>query len=245
MAMYLSRLTLRQDPSTVALKSLIDPVGAGDKLDAHHRLLWSIFSDSPERKRDFIWRAERNGRFYALSCRPPVSNGLFEPVEYKEFTPELRSGDELEFVLRANAVRSLSEKWTDTPTKLRPRGKKVDVAMHLLKDLSRKSNMERGAPSERAAARYSLARNTSLQWLTAQGERHGFEVIESNFVLNDYSTVEISRTKRKNSHALKFGIFDMSGRLLVRKPDAFVYQIGSGFGRAKAFGQGLMMVKRV
>jgi len=43
--MYLSRLTLSRAPSAAAL-------------DAHHRLLWSLFSDDPDRRRDFLWREE-------------------------------------------------------------------------------------------------------------------------------------------------------------------------------------------
>lgn len=246
MSLYLSRLTLRDDPSVAALKELIDPSENNSRSDAHHRLLWSAFSDGPDRKRDFLWRSESRGKFYTLSQRPPINSGLFEPPECKEFSPSLAIGDQLEFVLRANAVKSVSidKKGGDAHTQ-RSRGKKVDVAMHLLHSIPGRTVLTSDRQSERPAMRYDLAKQASSQWLNAQGKQHGFTLDDQQFLLHDYSTVSLLQSRRKKSGSPKFGTFDMSGRLTITDPEAFTKRISIGFGRAKAFGQGLMLIKRV
>ena len=56
MTLYLSRLTLARDPGNAALSGLLDPPGEGQAMNAHHRLLWTLFGDGPDRRRDFLWR---------------------------------------------------------------------------------------------------------------------------------------------------------------------------------------------
>ena len=56
MTLYLSRLTLRADPSVAALSALIDPDDTAARADAHHRLLWSAFAGDADATRDFLWR---------------------------------------------------------------------------------------------------------------------------------------------------------------------------------------------
>lgn len=118
MNLYLSRAILSRNPVTTALKALIDPPGArgaglhdpdrGRIMDAHHRLIWSLFAGDRGAERDFLWRSEGQGRFLILSPRPPAADGagLFDPPEVKPFAPDLRVGDRLAFVLRVNATRT-------------------------------------------------------------------------------------------------------------------------------------------
>ena len=75
MTLYLSRLRLSRKPSSRALDAILNPKEDGPRLDAHHRLLWAVFADSPDRRRDFLWRAERQGEFPALSApsSPPAT----------------------------------------------------------------------------------------------------------------------------------------------------------------------------
>ena len=62
MTLYLSRLTLNRSAGNAGLAPLLDPTNPAQALDAHHRLLWSIFADGPDRRRDFLWRADGDGR---------------------------------------------------------------------------------------------------------------------------------------------------------------------------------------
>lgn len=245
MTLYFSRLTLRRDPANDALKALIDPPGETRRLDAHHRLLWTLFSDGPDRTRDFLWRAEPRGRFYVLSQRPPEPHGLFEEPEVKVFEPALQKGDRLSFLLRANAVTQLPKDPSDTSPNGRVRSRKVDVAMHLLKELPGRGDLPKGTESVRAPERHKRAADAGRDWLMRQGRDNGFSV--ERFTLDDYRAVELPREEKAaggRRNAARIGIFEMKGALAVTDPDALILKLATGFGRAKAFGCGLMLIRR-
>ena len=155
--MFLSRLTLSRAPSAAALDALLNPLGAA-RLDAHHRLLWSLFSDGPDRLRDFLWREEGRGMFLTPSARPP------------------------------------------------------------------------------------LAQREGADWLAGQGVRAGFRLIGAK--VSDYATVALSGFRGRRKGQLQFGILEMTGLLEVTDPAALLARLAQGFGRAKAFGCGLMLVRR-
>lgn len=242
--LYFSRLSLKRDPCTAALKALIDPPATGRRTDAHHRLLWTLFADNPDRDRDFLWRAEPRGHFYVLSRRPPQRHGLFEEPEVKPFEPDLAPGDRLTFMLRANAVRSVPGEPAASGGKKRKRGRKVDVAMHLLKDVPARSALPDSNTTQRAAKRHALAQEAGCEWMERQGKAHGFSL--QRFVLEDYSTVTLPafKGKRGGGREPRFGVFDMKGEIAVTDPAAFLTALAAGFGRARAYGCGLMMIRR-
>ncbi len=231
MSLYLSRLTLARDAPNAALSSLLDPADPGEAKTAHHRLLWTLFADGPERVRDFIWRAEGQGRFFTLSHRPPQPHPLFAPPEVKEFAPALAVGDRLTFVLRANATKDRAA--ISRLPKEEQKSRRVDLVMDLLRAVP---------PGGRADARQDLARQAAEEWFARQGAQHGFA--SDQLIVNDYSAISLPReTGRRAAHA-KFGILDLSGTVRVTDPAAFVARLGQGFGRARAFGCGLMLIRR-
>lgn len=221
MSRYLSRLRLSRKPSAQALSSLLNPKDDGQRLDAHHKLLWSVFSDGPDRTRDFLWRDEGDGRFIALSSRPPEASDLFEQPEVKEFAPALAAGDRLSFALRANATRT------------RKSVGRVDVVMDAL----------HGLPTgARAEERMALAQTAGSDWLAGQGAKAGFRPVQCE--AGDYSTVTLPGYRGPRKGQPQFGILDMSGVLEVTDPAAFTAALAQGFGRAKAYGCGLMLIRR-
>lgn len=254
--MYLSRLTLRRAPEVSALRELIDPVdrrgaqAGGRVADAHHRLLWSVFADSAERERDFLWRAEEKRRFFVLSARKPKGSPLFEPPETKSFDVSLAAGDRLRFTLRANAVSSLPGKPLGNGK--HTRGRKVDVAMKVLHGVPSRDESNPAArapgstqePSERAKVRDQIAREQAFAWLVRQGAAHGFTPHENAFGPVGYRTVTLPHYRGKRKGEPRFGVFDLTGDLTVRESDAFLAAVANGFGRAKAFGCGLMLIRR-
>lgn len=260
MSLYFSRLTLKRDPSTAALRDLIDPKNRARATDAHHRLLWSVFADDADRDRDFLWRAEPRGLFYTLSSRPPLAHGLFEKPQTKKFGPKLVPGDRLAFMLRANATRSLPGLTKTESGGKRPRGKVVDVAMHLLKDVPSRDAAETvgvaGEPSERAQQRHGIARREAHAWLSRQGQTHGFAIdplsdpaeeteSQPGFVLENYQTITVPGYRGPRRKEPRFGVFDMQGIVTVTNPEEFLMQLATGFGRAKAYGCGLMLIRRI
>lgn len=235
MTLYLSRLELKSDPGTNALKALINPAEQGRALDAHHRLLWSLFADGPERRRDFLWRAEDRGRFFTLSRRPPRDGDLFKSPEVKVFEPDLKAGDRLSFVLRTNATRAL--KSSDGS-----RGKRADVVMHMLHTTPGKETLPEDRPSARPAERMTLARVAAWDWMEKQGLRHGFSPVDIG--VEDYSVRALPLYRGPRKGQPQFGILDLTGVIEVTDADALAVALGQGLGRAKAFGCGLMMIRR-
>jgi CRISPR system Cascade subunit CasE len=220
MTLYFSRLRLSQSPSVRALDALLNPEGQGPRLDAHHRLIWAAFADTPDRRRDFLWRDDGKGGFLALSARPPLSGDLFE-VDVKHFAPVLSVGDRLAFSLRANATRDRKGKG------------RVDVVIDALHALPK---------GERADHRMDIAQREGADWLARQGTRGGFRVVE--VAVGDYSVAALPDHKGKRAGQPQFGILDLSGVIEVTNPAAFVASLAIGFGRARAFGCGLMLIRR-
>ena len=222
MTVYLSRLSLSRIPSARALSSLLNPEDPARRMDAHHKLLWAAFSDGPDRQRDFLWREDSAGVFFTLSARPPLASDLFDPPEVKEFAPVLGVGDKLAFSLRANATRA------------RKGVGRVDVVMDAL----------HGLPSgERAEGRMAWAQSAGKEWLVGQGARAGFSLSHAD--VGDYSTVTLPGFRGPRKGQPQFGVLDITGVLEVTDPTAFLAQLVQGFGRAKAYGCGLMLIRRM
>jgi CRISPR system Cascade subunit CasE len=234
MTLYLSRVRIAHGGDLDALRPLLDPgalhAGAldplqqGQRSDAHHRLIWSLFADTPDRRRDFLWRDEGGGRFTLLSQRPPGTSRLFDPPEVKPLAPALAPGDRLAFTLRANATRDRSGAKQD---------RRVDVVMHALREVP---------PDSRAARRMDIAQAAAADWLADQGGRNGFT--PDQVTAGDYSVAALPGQVGRRRDRPQYGILDLTGVLTVTDPTAFLARLGQGFGRARAFGCGLMLIRR-
>ena len=222
---YLSRATLRRDASTAALLPLLMPGESGTQHPGHH-LVWSLFADSSTRRRDFLWREAAQGTFYILSARRPVDDHkLFRLDEPKLFAPALAEGDRLRFSLRANPVVRRRDS--------RGRSAKHDVVFDAL----------RHHPSdERKAKRLEVVRESGFAWLAAQGQLAGFSVEEGDIITIDgYQPHQVSREGRA---PMRFSTLDIEAVLHVRDPSVFLGAVLRGFGSAKAYGCGLMLIRR-
>ena len=240
MTHYLTRAVLNRKAPEHALRPLLDPADTDAAFDAHHRLMWTLFPNR-DAKRDFLWRADDKGKFLILSAREPQGSRLFKPLETKLFAPMLASGDRLAFILRANATKDRRSGPRDDiapGTKRRPRkDRRVDIVMHAMREQGLQSRIV-GADS-RAARRMDVALEAAQVWLTGQGERRGFSINE--MVVEDYRTCKL---KRQGGNDATFGVLDLKGLLTVLDPDMFIEALFAGFGRAKAYGCGLMLVRR-
>lgn len=221
--MYLSRLTVSRAPQVAALNALLDPEDDGRKADAQHRLIWSAFAGDADAKRDFLWREDGQGVFLVQSARPPEASPFFEPPDIREHAPDLRDGDRLSFLLRANATRDVRG----------PERRRVDVVMHLLHEVPK---------DRRNAQRMDLATQAAKEWMAGQGARAGF--VPDRVAVQDYRTVTLPGYKGRRKGEPRFGILDLAGEITVREPDMFLNKLRQGFGRAKAFGCGLMLIRR-
>lgn len=224
-APFLSRIALRRDASVQAFARLLVPDGQGPQHRAAHHLLWALFGDTPDRDRDFLWRQVEPGRYMVLSARPPVdTHGLFV-IESRPFAPVLRAGDRLRFLLRANAT-------VDRKTQGRARSTRHDVVMDALHRLPQR---------DRADARPDAVAGAVAAWVERQGVRAGF-VPAAPVEVESYDVLRIGRPGETSQAS--FGVVDLTGELTVTEPADFIAGLSRGFGRAKAFGCGLMLIRR-
>lgn len=223
MTFYLSQIRLSEKPAAQALAPLLRPADPAARRSAQHNLLWSVFSDGPDRRRDFLWREEGDGSIFALSSRPPIQTDMFETHRVKEFAPVLANGDRLGFRLRCNATRQ----------KRGEKRERVDVVMDAL----------RAFPTgTRAQERMRLASEEGKSWLVRQGEKSGFAVVDVQ--AEDYRVEVLPGHRGPRKGQPQFGILDLYGQIEVTSPSVFLAQLAIGFGRAKAFGCGLMLIRR-
>jgi CRISPR system Cascade subunit CasE len=222
---YLSRVALKRNVPAAALRAVFTPANPSVRSAASHQLIWTLFADAPDRTRDFLWREHDAGVFYTLSDRPPADvHGLFDVAPAKPFAPELSVGDRLAFDLRVNATVARG----GAPG---VRGKPCDIVMDAIHQLP---------PGARAQARQEVLDRVAHEWMARQGLRAGFAV--DQLAVLGYSAHGVDRGHKRTAATL--GILELRGIVSVGKPDEFTSAVGAGFGRAKAFGCGLMLIRR-
>lgn len=240
MTLYLSHMRLSRKPAAQALAPLLTPANPAARRSAQHNLLWSVFADGPQRQRDFLWREERDGSFLTLSARPPVQTDLFEPHRVRDFAPVLAPGDQLDFQLRCNATRT--EKTGGLSVGGKEKRRHVDLVMDALHSIPGRKDLSKEAESLRAPERMRLAQDVGRSWLERQGKKAGFDVLNAEAA--DYGTEVLPGHRGPRKGQPQFGILDLVGRIEITDPSAFLAHLPSGFGRAKAFGCGLMLIRR-
>ncbi|PLR36725.1 type I-E CRISPR-associated protein Cas6/Cse3/CasE [Chimaeribacter californicus] len=214
--MYFSRITV--PVGAFAPQQLFQLARAGEYV--FHQWLWELFPY--QQQRDFIYRREeRRGalRFYLLSHSQPVAEHPLLQVECKPFTPHLEAGMQLGFSLRANPV-------------ICRQGKKHDLLMHTKHRLRNAVKPEEiWAHQERAAQ----------EWLVSQGAQAGFTLLPGAVSVMSYQQQQVVRPKSRS--LVQFSTVDFSGVLTVDDPARFTEQWAKGFGKSRAFGCGLMLIK--
>lgn len=229
--MLLSRARLRKDAPIQALARVLVPDDAAGRASTAHRLVWTLFADAPDRERDFLWREAEPGVFYLLSNRPPTDHhNLFDLDPPKPFAPALAAGNRLAFSLRANATKARG----GGPGR---RGKPCDVVMDALHGLPK---------GVRAEQRADKTQEAGVKWLENQGAKSGFTLARTSAGTADARSVSYAvLTLDRRNAAMRIGVLDLEGVLVVSDPALFCQCLATGFGRAKAFGCGLMLIRRV
>ena len=236
--LFFSRARLRRDVPAAALWRQLAPSDDSRRMQASHRLVWTLFADARDRTRDFLWREADPGMFYFLSSRPPEDkHDLFHVDPPKLFEPALRVGDTLGFSLRANATVARRR---DGATGERSRGKPSDVVMDAL------YRVPKGR--ERAEARQQAIAEAGKSWLCTRGAKSGFRLVDGGGGDEKrdccVSSYRVMRPDERDQR-MRIGVLDFDGTLIVENPELLVASIKLGFGRAKAFGCGLMMIRRI
>jgi CRISPR system Cascade subunit CasE len=192
-----------------------------------HQTLWDLFADVPERKRDFLYRQEQSERhpmqFYTLSERPPIAHNEHWQLESKRFQPVLKKGDYLTFCLQANPVRRT--KMSDG------KSRRLDIVDHY--------NLKKSKEIQGSASREDIMYQASTDWFQQQGAKHGFD-IDGTLKVEQYA----KHTFQYKSGQMTLTMIDYTGLLQVTEPNVFTQSLFRGFGHARSFGCGLMLIKR-
>lgn len=252
---YFSRLCLKGD--TVDMRALAR-IATSD-LYREHRMVWQFFPNDADTPRDFLYRREQGPgssgvlTYFVVSRRPPNPDQSLWSVETKAYAPELNTGDQFEFSLRANPVvhrkegrspeaeaaflarRESEGRAIPRDTRIRKRDDVIFVAKQKLK----------AAFGDAWKHEYNatvLENAAGFAWIEAQGERLGFTVSDDQVSASGYQQ---ERFTTRGGHKTEFSRLDFSGRLTVTDPVCFKNALLEGIGPAKAFGCGLLLVRRI
>ncbi len=222
----LYRVRLCADGHTRAILPLLHSGAAARNGESGHRLMWSLFADHPARRGDFLWAAVGPEEFVVLAARRAVNRHELVELDGPEiFAPELRSGDRLRFRLHANPT-------AHTRTGDRTRGRRHDAVTHALR---------RHPPADRAAVTPTIVDDVGRRWLERTGSRHGFTPDQDTVSVRNY---EQHHVERHEPGPLSYATMDLEGELTVTEPEHLLHQVHRGFGGAKAYGCGLLRLRR-
>lgn len=216
-----------------------------------HQWLWLFFKAEPGTERDFLFR-RRDGEghmpgFYVVSARKPQSFSDAWQVQSSDYDPQLREGRRLAFELRANPV---------VTHKVNGISRRADVVMHEKKRLLKERGLKRWSDwldtDEAKPALYELVQARCLDWLEQRAELSGFRLLTHEFHDREYGaraekSVRIDgytqhRSMRRDIH---FSTVDFVGELEVTNVLAFRKTLLNGIGHSKAFGCGLLLIRRL
>lgn len=225
--MILSKAKLSRAAGTQG--SLAKVLLSGTQGDRSHGLVWSLFSKSDDAKRDFLFREIEPGSYMIISSREPIDPHGLWIVKSQPFAPALHVGDRLSFVLRANPAMAV-------PQPGQKRGLRVDAIMHAKSKVSK---------AERSMFSVSDAERIGLEWLFKRGPAIGVDFVAEACSATGYRQVSIPRTGRERGKPIEFSEIDYEGVLTVTDPDKLCAALANGIGKAKAYGCGLMLIRRV
>lgn len=198
-----------------------------------HQELWQLFELDPDAERDFLYRREQlqDGlRFFVVSKREPkVINSLWQ-VETKSYHPKLTDGETLAFQVRVNPV--VTRKGDDG----KPR--RHDVVMDYKREIGyqQKPLVERPSMTE-------IIQESGEGWLQRRAEKNGFSIEPGKVRIEAYQQHRASKKVGKPS--IHYSTFDITGVLTVEDNRRFMECLYNGLGPAKAFGCGLLLVRRI
>lgn len=151
----------------------------------------------------------------------------------RDYAPRLFEGDRLLFELRANpTVRHGHD----------GKSSRHDVVMEAKKKLMAEHHVSRWVDwhDVEKPSLIEVAQVACTNWLQCKAGRLGFVLDLGTLVVASYE-----QHKEKPDQMLRFSTVDLSGQLTVTDPEAFSLGLLNGVGSAKAFGCGLLLIRRL
>jgi len=226
---YLIRARLRADAagSDGALIKLLSEAGAAPgKL---HDLVWTLFGDSGERDRDFVFRVDQEaGRPTVMAYaprRPHAGAERLWRVDAKPFQPRLYPGDRLRFTLRVNPVKQRD-------------GQRIDAVY----DTFNRERIAAEAAGRPAPDRLEVAQRVGADWLGRRAGRLGLRFDADTIQAESYATERVATGDRRRPFTLS--VLDLTGEAEVTDPQAVAKALPAGVGKGRAYGCGMMLIAR-
>jgi len=258
--MYLSRIQLTESIGQHSQLGLI----LKDRSYGMHRLLWDLFSDGEsflfreESSREQLATPRNRPLYYLLSQSRPDSQSPIFQIETKEYSPNLKARDQLAFRLRANptiarktagkknsvrhdVLMDAQQQWLRNACEQRSlslKGTKGQLKRTLLSHPDFSGSEGHALLNQETA---TVINQAAINWLKQRSEINGFDIDESQIEATGYRW---NALPEKGRHA-GFSSMDYEGVLTVTDPVRFLQRIEKGFGPAKAFGCGLMLIRRL
>lgn len=194
-----------------------------------HQALWEVFSDGPDRRRDFLYRQMDPGAFLTVSDREPAPGPDLDKREVQPYKPALRAGQRVLFSLRVNPVRKTRD------------GQGRQVRHDIVQDLRTRLVAE-GTPKEKLPPRLELAEHAAAQWIQAREERLGLRLEPGTLMAEAYENQRFR--KARGGPEVVVSTLDLRGFAQVTAPEALARALLGGVGPAKAYGCGLLLVRK-
>ena len=234
--MFISKVTLKQGPEL--FKILKEKNGRDGYIV--HQMLWNLFPNDGDKKRDFIFHKDDKNRFpqyFLVSDEHPIENTAFS-VATKVYSPKLTIGQNLAFTLNANPIVARKEK-----------GKKNSIKHDVWMDAKRqvineiKENVGVFEKTPQNLAKIQTACEDAVKsWLIRQGEAHGFFLNSESIIIDGYQQNQFY--KKGKTQPIMFSSIHYEGLLKITDVEKFTAMLAKGIGRSKAFGCGLMLIRK-
>lgn len=195
-------------------------------VDGGHRLLWTLFPSDREarKKRDFLFRKVDDRTYYIVSPTTPVDMHRLWRLGPKPYAPKPMAGERYSFILRANPAISISQGNRQSI--------RADAVMHA-KRTAKRDGKPWGRDEEAEAA---------LAWLYKRDEAIGVRFDRENCHTLNYVQATLPH---KNGESVEFSTVDYEGAFEVTDAGRLMTALFNGIGKAKAFGCGLMLIRRL
>jgi CRISPR system Cascade subunit CasE len=256
--MYLSRIELTP---AIAEYSQLGAI-LKDRSYGMHRLLWDVFSTQKrflfreENTQDQLNSSRHLPLYYVLSEAKPASDSPIFKIESRLFSPQLNVGDQLAFKLRANptiarkvegkknsqrhdVVMDAQRQFLMAACKARGLScseKKSDLRALLFNHPDFQNHAQRKEFSDSLDTAIETA---AVDWIKKRGITHGY--VLNSVEATGYRWNALPEKDRKAG----FSTMDYEGVLTVEDPELFLQMLISGLGPSKAFGCGLMLIRRI
>lgn len=233
MSFYFSKVQLSRQPQD---RELLQSLSCHGDAYRDHALIWRLFPGDGMR-RDFLFRRQKDEAgplsYYVVSQRAPQPVPGMLAVQSKPYQPQLATGDWLRFDLRANPVIARKAEVGTS--------RRHDVLMDAKKQVEQSEMRDELDKSDQANRSNEAMNAAALQWLFKRAPEWGLSLREESVLPTGYSQHRL----RHGGRQIAFSSLDYHGLAQVTDPERLAKALTLGVGRARGFGCGLLLVRRV